>query len=115
MLIILSDVELAAAMSPVNNVGCACQGARETGWRALLEKHPQKAGGLPGRGNLNRTLLRRNRLRLREIQHRAKKQSVPVEGVDRALRVCTTRGAVNQDMPVGESGHGGPCMPPVSK
>ena len=115
MLIIYSGVALAAAMSPVNNVGCACQGARETGRGALLEEHPQKAGGLPGRGNLNCTLLRRNRLMLREIQHGAKKQSVPVEGVDRALRVCTTRGAVNQDMPVGESGHGGPCMPPVSK
>lgn len=115
MLIILSGVELAAAISPVNNMGCVCQGARETGWGALLEEHPQKAGGLPGRDNLNCTLLRRNRLRLREIQHGAKKQSVPVEGVDRALRVCTTRGAVDQDMPVGESGHGGPCTPSVSK
>lgn len=93
MLIILPGAELAAAMASVNNVGYACQGVRETGRGALLEKHPQNAGGTPGRGNLHCTLPWRNRLGLRGIEHDDKKQSVPAEGVGRALRVCTTRGA----------------------
>ena len=82
MLILLPGVELAAAMAPVNNVGCACQGVCETGWGALLEEHPQTAGAPPGRGNLNCTLPRRTRSRLRGIERGDKKQS-RLRGIER--------------------------------